>query len=98
LVVYLQAVRPERARQAIEQALLLVPDAVEALLHSALCLARLGEVEAARDTNYQLRASDQELNAKAAEKFVRYLFNGSDTSEAHAADVRAMWHEIESAA
>jgi TolB-like protein/Flp pilus assembly protein TadD len=95
-VVYLQTGRPEQARQAIEQALLLVPDAVEALLQSALCLARLGEVEAARDTIYHLRASDQEVNAKAAEKFVRYLYSGSDTSEAHAADVRKMWHETES--
>jgi TolB-like protein len=92
-VVHLRAGRPEQAREAIEQALLLVPDAVDALLQSALCLASLSEVEGAREAIRHLRSSDPEVSGVAAEKLVRWMYSGSDTFDAHAAYVRQLWHE-----
>jgi TolB-like protein/tetratricopeptide (TPR) repeat protein len=97
-VVHVRADRLEQAQDAIEQALLIVPDSVEALLQSALCLANLDELARARDALRHLRNSDPEVSCAAAEKFVRYMYSGSDAVEAHASTMRRLWDETSSEA
>jgi TolB-like protein len=90
-VVHLQTNRPYVAREAIEQALLLVPDAVEALLQNALCLATLGELTGARDALRHLRASDAEVDRETAEKYVQFMYSGSDKANSYASSMRKLW-------
>jgi tetratricopeptide (TPR) repeat protein len=90
-VVYLQTDRPYEAREAIEQALLLVPDAVDARLQNALCLAKLGDLPGACNALRDLRASDPEVDRKIAEKYVLFMYSGSDNADPYVNNLRKLW-------
>jgi hypothetical protein len=71
---------------------------VEPLLQSAVCLAGLGELSRAREALRHLRNADPEVSCAAAEKFVRFMYSGSDSVEACASTLRRLWDETSSEA
>jgi TolB-like protein/Tfp pilus assembly protein PilF len=95
-VAHLQAGRFDQALEAVDQALLLLPGNVEALLQNMLCLAKLADWNRAGDTLRRLRDADPEVSGALAEKFVRQIHSGSSAEqvEEYVAIVRKLWGEI----
>jgi TolB-like protein len=91
-IAHLQAGRFDQALLAADQALQLLPEG-EALIQSALCLAKLDDWDRAREAMQLLLQTDPEMSCALAAKLVRGLYCGSDAADEYVAIVRELWDE-----
>jgi tetratricopeptide (TPR) repeat protein len=89
-VALLQAGRFDQAHEAAERGVHLLP-AVEALIQSVLCLAKLNCWDRARDALHRLRDTDPELSSASLQSLVRYFYCGSSAVDDYVAIVRKLW-------
>jgi len=94
-VAYLRTGRLDQACEAVDHALLLIPESVEALVQSALCLAALDDWAAARRAMHRLREADPETTCPILEGYVDYQHGGSDKVDEYLGIVRELWEATE---
>jgi TolB-like protein len=96
-VVHLQAGRLDRALEAADQAVRLLPG-TEALTQSMLCLAKSNRWDGARAALRRLRDADPQLSCASIEGLTRYFYRGSNEVDDYVAIVRRIWAEEPNAA
>jgi TolB-like protein len=93
-VAHLRAGRLDRALEAADQAVRLLPG-TEALTQSMLCLAKSNRWDDARAALRRLRDADPQLSCASIEGLTRYFYRGSNAIDDYAAIVRKVWDEVE---
>jgi tetratricopeptide (TPR) repeat protein len=88
----LRAGQIEEALETADRAVDLRPGS-EALLLSALCLARLNRSERVRETLNRLRDSEPDASRALIESLVRDFYGGTDAIEEHLTIARKVWDE-----
>jgi TolB-like protein len=94
-VVHLQAGRLDRALEAADQAVRLLPG-TEALFQSMLCLAKSNRWDGALAALRRLRDADPQLSCASIEGLTRYFYRGSNEVDDYVAIVRRIWTETSS--
>jgi TolB-like protein len=89
---HLLAGRLDEALEAVDRALRLLPGP-DALIQSALCLARQGDWDRAREPMRRLREADPEISLPVIEGMVRDFYCGSSAVEDYVAIVRRVWDD-----
>jgi TolB-like protein len=92
-IAHLQAGRFDQALQAADRFVQLLPES-DALIQSALCLAKVNDWDRAREVMQRLRQTDPEMSCELAAKLVSSLYCGSDTVEDCVAIVCKLWDEV----
>jgi TolB-like protein len=94
-IAHLQAGRFDLALEAAERSLRVLPNS-EAAIQNALCLAKLGRWDRAREVMRRLCAGDPELSCTLAEGLIRDVYGASDAVDDCVAVVRKLWDETSS--
>jgi TolB-like protein len=91
-IAHLQAGRIGEAIEAVDRSLRLVPG-TEALIQSALCLAKSNRWKPAQVGLGRLRDADPEISCVQIEHFVGDFYSGSNAADDFIATVRKLWDE-----
>jgi TolB-like protein len=91
-VAHLQAGRLDEALAAADRALARLPGP-DALIQSALCLARQGDWDRAREAMRRLREADLEISLPLIEGMVGDFYYGSSAAEDYVASARKVWNQ-----